>query len=61
MEFVLNASYDELLSWLGRASVGISSMIDEHFGINIVEFIVSMMWIVFMFPLICESLTRPQD
>ncbi|KAF8333595.1 uncharacterized protein EI90DRAFT_3052511 [Cantharellus anzutake] len=38
VEFVLNASYDELLSWLGRASVGVSSMIDEHFGINVVEF-----------------------
>ena len=61
MEFVLNASYDELLSWLGRASVGISSMIDEHFGINIVEFMVSMMRIVSIFSLICESLTRPQD
>jgi len=38
VEFVLNASYDELVLWLGRASIGISSMVDEHFGINVVDF-----------------------
>jgi hypothetical protein len=37
---VLNASYDELVLWLGRASIGISSMVDEHFGINVVDFTV---------------------
>lgn len=36
--FVLNASYEEMLGWLRRASVGLSTMIDEHFGINVVEF-----------------------
>lgn len=35
-----NASYDELVLWLGRASIGISSMVDEHFGINVVDFTV---------------------
>lgn len=39
--FVLNASYEEMLGWLRRASVGLSTMIDEHFGINVVEFMVS--------------------
>ncbi|KAF9516363.1 glycosyltransferase family 4 protein [Hydnum rufescens UP504] len=39
VEFVLNASYDELVFWLGKASIGISSMVDEHFGINVVDFI----------------------
>ncbi|KAG8955844.1 asparagine-linked glycosylation protein [Tulasnella sp. 424] len=38
VEFVVNAPYDVLLSWLARASVGISTMVDEHFGINVVEY-----------------------
>jgi len=37
IQFVLNATYDELVKWLGCASIGVSSMIDEHFGINVVE------------------------
>ncbi len=48
IEFVLNASYDELLSWLGRASVGVSSMVDEHFGINVVEFMVCIICVFFI-------------
>jgi hypothetical protein len=32
--------YSELLHWLGAASIGISTMVEEHFGINIVEFMV---------------------
>jgi len=38
VEFVVNASYPLMLEWLSRASIGISTMVDEHFGINVVEF-----------------------
>ncbi|KAH8114787.1 glycosyltransferase family 4 protein [Phellopilus nigrolimitatus] len=37
VEFVVNASHGDVLSWLGRASIGLSTMVDEHFGINVVE------------------------
>ncbi|KAF7307264.1 hypothetical protein MIND_00520100 [Mycena indigotica] len=36
--FVLNAPYPDVLAWLRRASVGLNTMLDEHFGINVVEF-----------------------
>ncbi|KAJ7070666.1 mannosyltransferase [Mycena amicta] len=36
--FVLNAPYPDMLAWLRRASVGLNTMLDEHFGINVVEF-----------------------
>ena len=29
-----------MLDWLSRASIGLSTMVDEHFGINVVEFMV---------------------
>ncbi|QRV94109.1 glycosyltransferase family 4 protein [Ceratobasidium sp. AG-Ba] len=38
VEFVVNASYGVVLSWLARASIGTNTMVDEHFGINVVEF-----------------------
>ncbi|TDL23335.1 UDP-Glycosyltransferase/glycogen phosphorylase [Rickenella mellea] len=38
VEFVVNAPYHEVLAWLSRASIGLSTMVDEHFGVNIVEF-----------------------
>ncbi|KAJ7134990.1 mannosyltransferase [Mycena crocata] len=38
VQFVLNAPYPDMLAWLGRASVGLNTMLDEHFGINVVEF-----------------------
>lgn len=38
--FVLNAPYEELLSWLSKSSIGISTMVEEHFGIGVVEFMV---------------------
>ncbi|KAJ6499516.1 mannosyltransferase [Mycena vitilis] len=38
VQFVLNAPYPDVLAWLGRASVGLNTMLDEHFGINVVEF-----------------------
>lgn len=41
VEFVVNCSYDELKGWLGRASVGLHTMWNEHFGIGVVEMMVS--------------------
>ncbi|KAF8183753.1 hypothetical protein K438DRAFT_1838540 [Mycena galopus ATCC 62051] len=38
VQFVLNAPFPDMLAWLGRASVGLNTMLDEHFGINVVEF-----------------------
>ncbi|CAL1713659.1 unnamed protein product [Somion occarium] len=38
VQFIANAPYSEMLSWLSKASVGLSTMVDEHFGINVVEF-----------------------
>ncbi|KAI0629783.1 mannosyltransferase [Trametes polyzona] len=38
VQFAVNARFSEMLGWLGRASIGLSTMVDEHFGINIVEF-----------------------
>lgn len=37
----MNASYDELLELLSISSIGLSTMIEEHFGIGVVEFMVS--------------------
>ena len=41
MDFIVNASYPLVLDWLSKASIGLSTMVDEHFGINVVEFMVS--------------------
>jgi len=38
VQFILNAPYSNVLEWLSKASVGLSTMVDEHFGINVVEF-----------------------
>ncbi|KAG8880392.1 asparagine-linked glycosylation protein [Tulasnella sp. 331] len=38
IEFVVNAPYSVLLDWFSKSSVGISTMVDEHFGINVVEY-----------------------
>lgn len=40
VEFVVNAPYSELKGWLGRASVGLHTMWNEHFGICVVEYMV---------------------
>lgn len=40
VEFMINASYPAMLSYLERASVGLHTMVDEHFGISVVEFMV---------------------
>ena len=39
--FLVNAPYPEMLTWLAKASVGLNTMVDEHFGINVVEYMVS--------------------
>jgi alpha-1,2-mannosyltransferase len=41
VEIVVNAPYHEIVRRLGEASVGLNTMQDEHFGINVVEFMVS--------------------
>ena len=38
VEFVVNAPWSEIVNRLSKASIGISTMVDEHFGINVVEF-----------------------
>lgn len=38
VEFVVNAGYAEICEWMGKASVGLHTMVDEHFGITVVEF-----------------------
>ena len=40
VRFFVNVSFSDImmLGWLGRASIGLGTMVDEHFGINIVEF-----------------------
>lgn len=41
VEFRINAPYPDMLEMLGRSSIGLSTMVDEHFGINVVEYMVS--------------------
>ncbi|CAM9941410.1 unnamed protein product, partial [Discosporangium mesarthrocarpum] len=41
VEVVVNCSFEELKEWLGRASVGIHTMWNEHFGIGVVEMMAS--------------------
>ncbi|KAM0790159.1 hypothetical protein ACM66B_005478 [Microbotryomycetes sp. NB124-2] len=38
VSFAVNVSYPELVTLFGRASIGLHSMVDEHFGITVVEF-----------------------
>jgi len=40
VEFVVGAPYPDLKRWLGRASVGVHTMWNEHFGICVVEYMV---------------------
>lgn len=44
VQFVVNCSFPELKVWLGRASVGLHTMWNEHFGIGVVEMMVSV-WV----------------
>ncbi|CAA0834416.1 GDP-Man\\x3aMan(3)GlcNAc(2)-PP-Dol alpha-1-2-mannosyltransferase [Striga hermonthica] len=41
VEFHKNVTYSELVTLLGAATAGIHSMIDEHFGISVVEYMAS--------------------
>lgn len=41
MSLLENAPYGEIVKRLGEASIGLNTMQDEHFGINVVEFMVS--------------------
>ena len=41
VDFVVNAPYSRILELLGESSIGLNTMVDEHFGINVVEFMVS--------------------
>jgi alpha-1,2-mannosyltransferase len=38
VEFVCDASWPQMLGWMRRASVGVNSMWNEHFGIGVVEY-----------------------
>lgn len=36
--FVTNAPWGDVIEWLGKASVGVNAMWNEHFGIGVVEY-----------------------
>jgi alpha-1,2-mannosyltransferase len=36
--FVCDASWPEVLAWLGKSSIGVNGMWNEHFGIGVVEY-----------------------
>ncbi|KAG0347612.1 asparagine-linked glycosylation protein [Podila humilis] len=38
VKFVINAPFSDLQAWLARAKIGIHAMLDEHFGIGVVEY-----------------------
>ncbi|KAF2086093.1 glycosyltransferase family 4 protein [Saccharata proteae CBS 121410] len=38
VEFICDATWTQILSWLRRASIGINGMWNEHFGIGVVEY-----------------------
>jgi alpha-1,2-mannosyltransferase len=40
VELLGNAPHSEIVRRLGEASIGLNTMQDEHFGINVVEFMV---------------------
>jgi alpha-1,2-mannosyltransferase len=46
VEFVVNAPYSRILELLGEASIGLNTMVDEHFGINIVEYMVCPLFFI---------------
>ena len=37
-DFISDASWPEILDWLGKSSVGVNGMWNEHFGIGVVEY-----------------------
>ena len=38
VEFVCDAPWSEVLNWLGKSSIGVNAMWNEHFGIGVVEY-----------------------
>ncbi|ESK97445.1 asparagine-linked glycosylation alpha-mannosyltransferase-like protein [Moniliophthora roreri MCA 2997] len=38
VELLVNAPYPDMLRQLSKASIGMNTMVDEHFGINVVEY-----------------------
>ncbi|KAL6707918.1 asparagine-linked glycosylation protein [Coniothyrium glycines] len=38
VEFICDAPWPQLLKWMGKASVGVNGMWNEHFGIGVVEY-----------------------
>ncbi len=38
VEFICDAPWPKLLEWMGKASVGVNGMWNEHFGIGVVEY-----------------------
>ncbi|KAF2736377.1 UDP-Glycosyltransferase/glycogen phosphorylase [Polyplosphaeria fusca] len=38
VEFICDAKWAEMLAWMRKASVGVNSMWNEHFGIGVVEY-----------------------
>lgn len=38
VQFICDASWDEVLNWLGKSWVGVNGMWNEHFGIGVVEY-----------------------
>jgi len=46
VEFVLNARYEVLRGWLGRAALGLHTMWNEHFGICLVEYMAAGLVVV---------------
>jgi alpha-1,2-mannosyltransferase len=38
VQFICDASWDEVLDWLGKSWVGVNGMWNEHFGIGVVEY-----------------------
>ena len=38
VQFILDASWDEILDWLRKSWIGVNGMWNEHFGIGVVEY-----------------------
>ncbi|CAK5266001.1 unnamed protein product [Mycena citricolor] len=52
-QFALNAPYSQVLAWLGRVSVGLNTMLDEHFRINVMEFMENRKFMIGSGPMTC--------
>lgn len=71
VEFIVNAPWSTILSTLAKGSVGLSTMKDEHFGINLVEFMAAGLitvshksagpWLDIVWPSINHSIASGND